>query len=79
MTYTMVMISVNIHEAKANLSHYLTLAEQGEKVVFCKRNIPIVELHPLKQQKRALGLAKGTVWLAPDFDTLPDDVIKSFE
>jgi len=71
---------VNVHEAKANLSHYLKLAQKGQRVIFCHRNVPIVELKPLKgSAKRPIGLAEGTIWLADDFHELPSDIIDSFE
>ena len=60
------MITINNHEAKAHLSHYLDAVEKGERVVVCKRNRPI-------------GLAKGTfVVPASFFEELPDDTIALF-
>ena len=43
-TIIMVMIMVNIAEAKARLSEYLDAVERGEEVVICKRNRPVAEL-----------------------------------
>jgi antitoxin (DNA-binding transcriptional repressor) of toxin-antitoxin stability system len=80
MTYTMTMIKVNVHEAKANLSHYLKLAQKGQRVIFCHRNVPIVELKPLTGgTDRPIGLAEGTIWMAEDFNELPAGIIGSFE
>ena len=63
------MVTVNIHEAKAKLSHYISLAEKGERVVFCRRNVPIVELTPTKKkrQKRKFGGYEGKIKIHPSF------------
>ncbi len=49
----MVMIMVNIHEAKARLSEYLDAAMKGERVLICKHNQPIAELRPVEQIRTA--------------------------
>lgn len=75
------MITVNVHQAKANLSHYLDLVQQGKRVVVAKRNIPIAEIKPLNklEPKRILGQSKFKLEV-PDsfFDPLPDDIVDSF-
>ena len=56
------MIVVNIFEAKAKLSEYLDMAAQGERVLICKRNRPIVELHAVQSARtapRPIGLGRG--------------------
>lgn len=63
-------ISVNIHEAKAQLSHLLNLIEQGEVVEICRRNVPIAEVKKIKKKnkaKRQLGFLKGQVRILPEF------------
>ena len=42
------MVVVNIFEAKAKLSEYLDMAAHGERVLICKRNRPVVELHAVE-------------------------------
>ena len=42
------MTSVNVHEAMTHLSRYLKMAQAGERVIICERNVPIVELTPVK-------------------------------
>ena len=50
---------MNIHDAKAKLSHYLRLVQEGETIIICKRNVPIAEITPAKKHsKRRAGLAK---------------------
>ena len=47
----MVMIMVNIFEAKAKLSEYIEAAARGEQVVICKHNQPVAELRPVEQAR----------------------------
>ena len=80
--YLTIMITINIHEAKTHLSHYLDEVEKGERVVVCKRNRPIAEIRqitPKTKDKRPIGLAKGTFTM-PDsfFDELPDETVALF-
>ncbi len=83
MTNNITMIVVNIFEAKAKLSEYLDLAAQGERVLICKRNRPVVELHAVQSARttpRPIGLARGRLTVPPSFfEPLPDDVLASFE
>jgi len=83
MTYLLVMIRLNIHEAKTHLSRYLKHLKDGETIVLCRRNIPIAEIRPLpdaRQEYRPIGLAKGTFDVPPDFfDDLPEELLLSFE
>ena|SRR2546422_1913171 len=49
----MVMLKVNLHEVKAQLSKYIEMVEAGEVVVVCKRNEPIAEIRSIaKKQKK---------------------------
>ncbi len=77
------MIKLNVHEAKTHLSHYLSRVQEGEKVVLCRRNVPIAELLPLKPTRtvrRPVGLAKGRFEVPAEFfDPLPDEVLDAFE
>ncbi len=78
----MVMIMVNIVEAKARLSALLDEVAGGERVVICKRNQPLAELRPVSQTRtepRPIGLARGEVDI-PDsfFDPLPEDEMRAF-
>jgi antitoxin (DNA-binding transcriptional repressor) of toxin-antitoxin stability system len=78
----MVMIRLNIREAQAHLSRYLSRLQKGETIVLCKRNIPIAEIRPIPQpntEKRPIGLDKGKFEIAPAFfEPLPDDLIAAF-
>jgi len=76
------MITINVHEAKTHLSHYLDEVEKGERVVVCKRNRPVAEIRhlaPRETEKRPIGLAKGTFTVpASFFDDLPEETLTLF-
>jgi prevent-host-death family protein len=79
----MVMIRINIYEAKARLSEFLARVEEGETVVICRRNVPVAELRGVARvsgQPRPVGLAEGLFQVPDDLDApLADDVLESFE
>jgi prevent-host-death family protein len=74
----MVMLRVNVHEAKANLSRYLEAIERGETVIICNRNVPVAELRPIARASsapRPVGLARGEFAVPPAFfEALPGDI-----
>jgi prevent-host-death family protein len=72
---------VNIHEAKTHLSRLLKRVEAGDEVVIAKAGKPIARLSPVTTPgKRILGLDKGRVFIADDFDApLPEDILRDFE
>lgn len=82
-TRLMVMLYLNIYEAKTHLSRYLEQLLQGEQVFLCKRNVPIAEIRALPKpilHKRPIGLAKGEFAVPSQFfEPLPNDVIAAFE
>ncbi len=76
-------ISVNIHEAKAQLSHLLALVRQGEDVVICNRNIPEARLVPVEEKpkkKRLFGQYKGQ-FTVPDrfFEPMTEEELSLWE
>lgn len=77
------MRKVNIHDIKAHLSDYLARVKRGERIVICKRNVPIAELHGITattSTPRPLGLAHGKFKIpAAFFEDLPEDITRSFE
>ena len=78
------MITINIHEAKANLSRYLAAVEKGRTVIVCKRNVPIAEIRPLPRKpasRRPLGLArdKGVRLPGSFLGPLPAELINAFQ
>ena len=65
---------VNIAEAKTRLSELVEKAASGEEIVIARDHKPVAKLVPVRTHApRVPGSAKGQVWIAPDFDELPDD------
>lgn len=79
----MKMISISFTEAKANLSRYGRLAEEGQTTLVFKHHRLAFQITPVPPSRKALtktpGLARGQIHLAPDFDVTSDDVICAFE
>jgi len=78
------MIKVNVYEAKTHLSRYLDEAAAGNRVIICRRNVPVAELLPLQQtplrEPRSIGLGRGLVKIDERFfEPLPDDLLDGFE
>jgi prevent-host-death family protein len=74
-------MQVNIHQTKTNLSKLLQRMAAGEEIIIAKAGVPIAKLVPIlaESPKRQLGLYRGEIWIAPDFDApLPDDVLAGF-
>lgn len=73
-------MQVNMHEAKSQLSRLGELAWKGEAIVIAKAGKPYLDLVPHRARTpRKLGLLKGRIWIAPDFDETPMEVIEAFE
>ena len=73
-------MTVNTHEAKTQLSKLLRRVESGEEVIICRAGKPVAKLTPYAPvgQPRQLGLWRGKVKIAEDFDELPEDLLKAF-
>jgi prevent-host-death family protein len=73
-------MEVNIHEAKTHLSRLLQRVAAGEEVTIARSGVPVARLVAVEPSpKRALGFARGEVWVADDFDApLPDDLLAAF-
>lgn len=76
------MTTINIHDAKTNLSRLLARVERGEEIVISRAGAPIAKLvryRPARGKRRA-GLWKGLVRISDDFDApLPESIQAAFE
>jgi prevent-host-death family protein len=77
------MQTVNIYEAKTQLSKLVDLASSGTDVVIARAGKPVARLTSLDAKpKRVIrfGALEGKGWIAEDFDApLPDDLQALFE
>ena len=73
-------MKVNMHEAKSQLSRLGKAAWEGEDVVIARAGEPYLRLVPYraKKGKRKLGVLEGQIWIAPDFEDTPPEVIEAF-
>lgn len=75
-------ISLNIHEAKTNLSRYLNEMTADDRIVLCNRNRPVAEIRLLNKASKArkLGVAAGE-FSVPEafFEPLDEDLLNAFE
>ena len=75
------MLTVNVHEAKTQLSRLLAQVEAGEEVVIARRGQPVARLVGCKPKgKRRFGAMKGKIELTDAFvEPLPEDELKLWE
>jgi prevent-host-death family protein len=71
---------VNIHEAKTHLSRLVERAAAGEEIVIAKAGKPMARLVAVERplRPREPGGWEGRVWIADDFDELPDEIAAAF-
>ena len=72
-------MQVDMHAAKSQLSRLGELAWRGERIVITKAGKPYLDLVPHRGPERRLGVLKGKLWISPDFDETPSDLIQAFE
>lgn len=77
------MATVNIYEAKTQLSKLVDEAAAGKDVVISRNGRPVARLVAInKNRKRMVGFGalEGKGWIADDFDApLPDEILAQFE
>jgi prevent-host-death family protein len=76
------MDTINLYEAKTNLSQLVERAAAGEEIIIAKAGRPLARLVSLAQRtaQRPLGLFADQVAIGVDFDDpLPDDMRMAFE
>lgn len=75
------MPTVNVHQAKTQLSRLLAQAEAGEEVVIARRGDPVVRLVPCKPKgKRRFGTMKGKIVVDDSIlEPLPEEELARWE
>ena len=74
------MVVRNISQAKAELSALIAAVQNGSEVIIAKAGKPVARLVPFRHpiRPRTPGSMAGEIRIAPDFDTLPDDLQEAF-
>jgi prevent-host-death family protein len=76
------MASINVYEAKTQLSRLLDRAEAGEEIVITRHGRPVARLGPIQPRPdpRKLGVLRGRLRMSRDFDApLPEEILRTFE
>ena len=74
-------MQVNMQEAESSLSELGELAWQGEEIIIAKAGKPFLRLTPYYEEaapRRLSGALRGQIWIAPDFDDTPEELIDLF-
>jgi len=73
-------MTVNMHEAKTNLSKLIMLLEKGEDIVIAKAGNPVAKLVAYTaNQKRIPNKLKHKIKFNEDFNSSNDEITKLFE
>lgn len=82
----LIVMRVNIGNAKANLSALLARAEAGEEVEIARNGVPIVRLTRVERPERpgerfmaGWGALKGQVFLSEDFEFTEEEIDEMLE
>jgi prevent-host-death family protein len=74
--------TVNIHEAKTQLSRLVERVRSGEEIILAKAGEPVARIVPYVAPavQRKPGALKGRIRIGADFDApLPEEVLTAFE
>jgi antitoxin (DNA-binding transcriptional repressor) of toxin-antitoxin stability system len=74
------MLIRNISEATAELSALIELVQNGDEVILAMAGKPVAKLiaFTAPARPRTHGALSGEIWIAADFDTLPEDIAEAF-
>ena len=75
------MTTVNVHEAKTNLSRLLARVEAGEEVIIARNGKPVARLVSVeKRRQRRFGSMKGLISIDERFfEALPEEELAAWE
>ena len=77
------MATVNINQAKTNLSRLLSRVELGEEIIISNRGVPVAKLVPFRtslDRRSSLGQDRGKFIVPDDFNApLPEEILVAFE
>ncbi len=69
---------LGVREFRANMTGILRQARHGRSFLITSHNELLAEIHPPSQllaKRRQPGALRGKIRMAPDFDTLPPDIL----
>lgn len=72
-------MTLNLHEAKAQLSALVDDAADGKEIIIAKYGKPMAKLVPFVKPARKFGKHKGKIWTSADFDAPMPDIEDAFD
>ena len=78
---SVVGMTLNLYDAKTQLSSLVEMAAAGEEIIIAKNGMPMAKLVAFKDPvKRKPGRLKGKIWISPDFDApMTEEELAAFE
>ena len=73
------MSHINIQTAEKSWTEILQKALNGEEVIIERDGKPVAKVSPIKSDEDWFGMDDGKIWIADDFDEMPQDIIDAFE
>jgi antitoxin (DNA-binding transcriptional repressor) of toxin-antitoxin stability system len=73
---------IGVREFRGNMSGFLRQARHGSSFLVTSHDEVLAEIHPPSKTvrpRRQPGALRGRIRMAPDFDTLPPDVLAAME
>jgi prevent-host-death family protein len=72
--------TVSFRDLRKNLSGFLRQARQGQEIIVTSRGQVVARIMPpAEPQPRPIGLLKGQIHMAEDFDDTPAGLIAAME
>lgn len=70
------MLVRNVSQAKVELPALVDAVQNGSEVIITESGKPVAKIIRYRgsDRPRMPGSLAGQIWIAPDFDTLPDDI-----
>ena len=77
---SVVGMTLNLYEAKTQLSALVDQAAAGAEIIIAKNGKPMAKLVPFREQaSRKPGKYKGKIWMSDDFDAPMPEIEAAFE
>ena len=73
-------LRIGVREFRGNMTDFLRQARSGASFLITSHDEVVAELHPPSVQARPRRQPGGLqIWMAPDFDDWPDDMLAEME
>ncbi len=76
------VLRIGVRELRGNLTAYLRQVRDGASILVTSHDQVVAELRPPPAEvrpPRVPGALRGQIWIAPDFDEWPEDMLDLME